>query len=179
MLQRLCIKSFKLCATTRHRTSHWSALSTSNKRRCREFDTRTIIQTSVEKILVTFKRSNAKVSKVQEECFFIRNITKRIIEWKTNSRQIDTLVPSVPHLLQGIQSRQASKHSIQMLKTLKGFQNLNIITKYGFPCYALYFGPRKGLDSRWVPAVITKVHGTRKCQDTASLSSKTNLEKTH
>ena len=31
----------------------------------------------------------------------------------------------------------------------------------GDPCYALYFGPRRDRDPRWVPAIVTKVHGTR------------------
>ena len=30
----------------------------------------------------------------------------------------------------------------------------------GHPCYALYFGPRRDRDPRWVPAIVTKVHGT-------------------
>ena len=40
--------------------------------------------------------------------------------------KIDTLVPSIPHLLQGRQSRQASKHS--NAKTRKWFRKSNIIT---------------------------------------------------
>ena len=31
----------------------------------------------------------------------------------------------------------------------------------GDSCYALYFGPRRDRDPRWVPAIVTKVHGTR------------------
>ena len=31
----------------------------------------------------------------------------------------------------------------------------------GDPCYALYFGPRRDCDPRWVPAIVTEVHGTR------------------
>ena len=75
-----------LVQTTRHRTSHRSALSSSNKWCCRVFDT--ILQTGIEKILVTFKRSIERVSDaVQKNSFCIRTITKRIIEWKTNSHQ--------------------------------------------------------------------------------------------
>ena len=31
----------------------------------------------------------------------------------------------------------------------------------GTPCYALYRGPRHERDPRWVPAVVTKVFGSR------------------
>ena len=73
--------------------------------------------------------------------------------------KIDTLVSSIPHLLQGRQSRQASKHS--------NAEDSEVVSKVehhyslGDPCYALYFGPRRDRDPRWVPAIVTKVHGTR------------------
>ena len=73
--------------------------------------------------------------------------------------KIDTLVPAIPHLLQGRQSRQASKHS--------NAEDSEVVSKVehhyslGDPCYALYFGPRRDRDPRWVPAIVTKVHGTR------------------
>eukprot|EP00731_Ephydatia_muelleri_P009196 Em0004g1534a len=35
------------------------------------------------------------------------------------------------------------------------------IFKAGDPCYALYCGPRRNKDPRWVPAVVTKVFGPR------------------
>ena len=73
--------------------------------------------------------------------------------------KIDTLVPSILHLLQGRQSRQASKHSnaedSEVVSKVKHHYSL------GDPCYALYFGPRRDRDPRWVPATVTKVHGTR------------------
>ena len=31
----------------------------------------------------------------------------------------------------------------------------------GTPCYALYCGPRKDKEPRWVPAIVTKVYGSR------------------
>ena len=73
--------------------------------------------------------------------------------------KIDTLVPSIPHLLQGRQSKQARKHS--------NAEDSEVVSKVehhyslGDPCYALYFGPRRDRDPRWVPAIVTKVHGTR------------------
>ena len=78
---------------------------------------------------------------------------------RIRTKIIDTLVPSIPHLLQGRQSRQASKHS--------NTEDSEVVSKVehhytlGDPCYALYFGPRRDRDPRWVPAMVTKVHGTR------------------
>ena len=73
--------------------------------------------------------------------------------------KIDTLVPSIPHLLQGRQSKQASKRSnpedSEVVSKVEHHYSL------GDPCYALYFGPRRDRDPRWVPAIVTKVHGTR------------------
>ena len=39
----------------------------------------------------------------------------------------------------------------------------HVCTAYdvGTPCYALYCGPRQTSTPRWVPATITRVHGTR------------------
>ena len=58
-----------------------------------------------------------------------------------------------------IQSRQSSKHS--------NAEDSEVVSKVehhytlGDPCYALYFGPRRDRDPRWVPAIVTKVHGAR------------------
>ena len=58
-----------------------------------------------------------------------------------------------------LQKRQASKHS--------NAEDSEVVSKVehhytlGDPCYALYFGPRRDRDPRWVPAIVTKVHGTR------------------
>ena len=74
-----------------------------------------------------------------------------------NGRQIrakiDTLLPSPAHTAQGQQARQATKS-----QTVS-----NVVKQYtvGTPCYALYCGPRRDKDPRWVPATVTKVHGSR------------------
>ena len=73
--------------------------------------------------------------------------------------KIDTLVPSIPHLLQGRQSKQASKYS--NAKDSEVVSKVEHHYSLGDPCYALYFGPRRDRDPRWVPAIVTKVHGTR------------------
>ena len=75
-----------------------------------------------------------------------------------NGRQIrtklDTFVPSYAHICQGQQVNEA-------LKSLKKGMGSNFQYKVGTPCYALYYGPRSDKDPRWVPAIVTKVHGSR------------------
>ena len=77
-----------------------------------------------------------------------------------NSRQIrtkiDILLPSPAHIAQGKQTRVATK-SQQQEMVAKVAHTYNI----GDPVYALYFGPRRDKEPRWVPAVITKRKGTR------------------
>ena len=83
----------------------------------------------------------------------------KLLNGKRILTKIDTLVPSIPHLLQGRQSRQSGKHS--------NTEDSEVVSKVehhytlGDPCYALYFGPRRDRDPRWVPAIVTKVHGAR------------------
>ena len=69
--------------------------------------------------------------------------------------KIDTLVPSIPHLLQGRQSKHSNAEDSEVVSKVEHHYSL------GDPCYALYFGPRRDRDPRWVPAIVTKVHGTR------------------
>ena len=77
-----------------------------------------------------------------------------------NGRQIrakiDTLVPSPAHMAQGRQAREATKSQAQ-----EDPERVTPIYCIGTPCYALYCGPRQGKDPRWVPAVVTKVFGSR------------------
>ena len=80
-----------------------------------------------------------------------------------NGRQIrckiDILLPSPAHIAHTKQATATSKsppttfHS-QVARVAHTF-------KVGDPCYALYCGPRRNKDPRWVPAVVTKVFGPR------------------
>ena len=76
-----------------------------------------------------------------------------------NGRQIrtaiDVLIPSPAHQAQECQSKQAAK-ARQRLAGRSGPQY-----RVGNLCYALYCGPRRDKDPRWVPAVVTKVRGAR------------------
>eukprot|EP00731_Ephydatia_muelleri_P034369 Em0057g1a len=77
-----------------------------------------------------------------------------------NGRQmrtkIDVLLPSPPHIAQGKQAREATKSQEQELAT-----RVTPIYSVGSPCYALYCGPRRDKDPRWVPELVTKMFGTR------------------
>ena len=76
-----------------------------------------------------------------------------------NGRQIrtkiDALWPEPAYLAQGKQAAEVTKS--QQGKVIHPVQKY----KVGTPCYAQYFGPRRNRQPRWVPAVVTKVCGTR------------------
>ena len=73
--------------------------------------------------------------------------------------KLDALFPSLAQAAQGKQAREATNSQMQ--------ENSQLVTKVtyhysvGTPCYALYYGPRCNQHPRWVPAVVTKVLGTR------------------
>ena len=67
--------------------------------------------------------------------------------------RIDVLIPTPTRDLQAQVNRQADK--AQRVVSEK------INYSAGTPCYALYFGPRRDKDPRWVPAVVTKRSGAR------------------
>jgi len=70
-----------------------------------------------------------------------------------NGRQlrckIDTLLPSPAHLSQRHQMQQEQK-----TRLIHDYQ-------VGTPCYALYCGPRRNQQPKWIPATIIKVLGSR------------------
>ena len=126
---------------------------------------------AAERLIQSFKQALRKSSLPPKEALqeFLMQYTRipfasglspsELLNGRRIRTKIDTLVPSIPHLLQGRQSRQASKHS--------NAEDSEVVSKVehhyslGDPCYALYFGPRRDRDPRWVPAIVTKVHGTR------------------
>ena len=79
-----------------------------------------------------------------------------------NGRQlrtkIDALLPSPAHIAQEHQAREASK---SQQKEQTAVQHVRTAYDVGTPCYALYCAPRQTSTPRWVPATITRVHGTR------------------
>ena len=78
-----------------------------------------------------------------------------------NGRQIrtriDILLPSPAHTAQGKQAREATKSQAREVPP----ERVTPIYSVGTPCFALYCGPRREKEARWVPAVVTKVFGTR------------------
>ena len=80
-----------------------------------------------------------------------------------NGRQIrcklDTLLPSPAHVAQGKQARRAAKE--QRMDHNHLVSKVVHLYTVGAPCYALYCGPKRNKQPRWVPAVVTKVFGTR------------------
>ena len=123
---------------------------------------------AAERLVQTFKQSLRKSSlpprrALQEFLMQYRrtpNSTGYSPSELLNSRQIrtkiDTLLPSPAHAAQGKQAREATK-SQQQEMVAKVAHTFNV----GDPVYALYFGPRRDKEARWVPAVVTKRKGSR------------------
>ncbi|XP_067940420.1 uncharacterized protein [Watersipora subatra] len=72
--------------------------------------------------------------------------------------KIHVLLPSPAHQAQGRQSKKTDKNEEAEPKT-----TIAKIYTYTIdsPFYALYCGPRRDKEPRWVPAIVTKVFGAR------------------
>ena len=74
-----------------------------------------------------------------------------------NGRQlraaIDTLMTLPAHQAQ----QKQNEESLKMLRKSPRDHQFTV----GMSCYALYFGPKRDKEPRWVPAVVTKVYGSR------------------
>ena len=75
-----------------------------------------------------------------------------------NGRQmrckIDILLPSPAHTAQFHQSRKVKRSTEKTVSKIHSYI-------LGAPCYVLYHGPRRNRQPRWVPAIVTKIYGTR------------------
>ena len=58
------------------------------------------------------------------------------------------------HIAQFHQSREVKKSTEKTVSKIHSYI-------LGAPCYALYHGPRRNRQPRWVPAIVTKIYGTR------------------
>ena len=80
-----------------------------------------------------------------------------------NSRQIrtriDSLLPSPAHIAQGKQTKETLK--AEVTPNSGGVAKVTRQYKPGDTVYALYYGPRRDKQPRWVPAVVKKALGTR------------------
>ena len=79
-------------------------------------------------------------------------------DWQLRTR-INSLLPSPAHIAQGRQSKETSKS--QMTPDSGGVAKVITQYKAGDPVYALYHGPRRDKNLRWVPAIVKKSLGTR------------------
>ena len=125
---------------------------------------------AAERLVQTFKRALVKSSLPSKSALqqFLMQYrrTPLVVGYSPseflNGRQIrskiDILLPSPAHIVQGRQAREATKSQAEEISDQ---QAVHHIFKVGMPCYALYCGPRRDKDPRWVPAVVTKVFGTR------------------
>lgn len=122
---------------------------------------------AAERLVQTFKRSLQKSSlplkeAVQEFLMQYRrtpNSSGYSPSELLNNRQIrttiDTLIPSPAHAAQSKQMKDAAQSQARAVNKQE------LVYKVGDAVYALYHGPRRDKDPRWVPAVVTKRMGTR------------------
>jgi len=126
---------------------------------------------AAERLVQTFKQTLKKSAKAPKDALqdFLRNYRRTSLltgyspSELLNGRQIrtniDTLFPSPAHTTQGKQAKEATK-SQKSERQLRVTQ-VAVTYKVGDPCYALYFGPRRDRDLRWVPAIVVKRFGTQ------------------
>ena len=123
---------------------------------------------AAERLVQTFKQSLRKSSLPPKSALqeFLMQYRRTPLESGfspselLNSRQIrceiDALVPTPAQI---VQSKQSRVSMLQERRSNRKSKAHNF--KVGDSCYALYYGPKRNKDPRWVPAVVTKVFGTR------------------
>jgi hypothetical protein len=117
---------------------------------------------AAERLVGTFKQSLRKSQlppkKALQEFLMQRRQTPTSsgyspsLEWPADSPRIDTLLPSPPHIAQQKQCRDSAKSGKQ--RQVKDY-------KVGDPVYAIYVGPKKDGEPRWVPATVVRRRGAR------------------
>ena len=127
---------------------------------------------AAERLVQTFKQALRKSSKPPKEAlqeFLLQYRRTPLADGYSpsellNGRQIrakiDALLPSPAHAAQGRQAKEASK-SQSTEASVPTMARSTVRYEKGQPCYALYFGPRRDKDPRWVPAIVTKICGSR------------------
>ena len=75
--------------------------------------------------------------------------------------KIDALLPSAPHMAQRQQMRESARREKESQP--EGISGVSEVHKFsvGTPCYAVYHGPRRDRQPRWVPATVVKIGGPR------------------
>lgn len=83
-----------------------------------------------------------------------------------NGRQIrskiDAILPSPSHQAQSQQNRETLRTNQGRQQASEAVAKVTFKYKVGAPCYAMYYGPRRDKEPKWVAATVTKVHGPRR-----------------
>jgi len=123
---------------------------------------------TAERLVQTFKQSLRKSDKAPRDVLFEFLIQYRrtrtasgyspreLLTGRQIRMKLDLLLPSPVHRAQGKQARIATK--VQSNEVL---HSVTSSYEVGDPCYAVYYGPRHSNQPRWVPAIVTKRHGTQ------------------
>jgi len=126
---------------------------------------------AAERLVQTFKQALKKSDKAPKDALqdFLRNYPRpplstgyspsELLNGREIRTKIDTLLPSPAHTAQGKQDKEATKS--QQSERQLPITQVAVTYKVGDPGYALYFGPRRDRDPRWVPAIVVKRFGTR------------------
>ena len=115
---------------------------------CHQWGSRTSgadLQTGSFEVLTTSTSSPSRVPDAIPP-----NTTGRQIRTK-----IDVVLPSPVHI-----ARESRPKQLLNLRNVSFPIKVAVTYNVGSPCYALYYGPRREKDPRWVPAVVTKRFGT-------------------
>ena len=111
---------------------------------------------AAERLVRTFKQALQKSSQPPK---------KATLEFLIQYRRTSTACGYNRQLRQKIDTLLPSSTQIPCKpKKMQPEENIRRVThqfKVGDPCYALYFGPRRNHDPRWVPAVVMKRKGSR------------------
>eukprot|EP00731_Ephydatia_muelleri_P038393 Em0743g4a len=117
---------------------------------------------AAERLVQTFKQALPPRAALQEFLIQHRRTPRsegyspsELLNGRQIRTKIDVLLPSPAHAAQGKQAKEATRSQAQ-----EAPNRVAPIYSVGTPCYALYCGPRREKDPRWVPAVVTKVYGS-------------------
>ena len=137
----------------RHQTPDWCSLPSSHQ--CSRREDGAVFQAVTEEFQSAATTSTTRVPDA------VPPYTSQhwlLLNWRQLRTKIDALLPSPAHIAQEHQAREATK---SQQKEQTAVQYVRTAYDVGTPCYALYCGPRQTSTPRWVPATITRAHGTK------------------
>ena len=141
----------------RHQTPDWRSLPSSHQWSRREDGA--VFQAVTEEVQVAATTSTTGVPDAVSRTPLNTGFSpSQLLNGRQLRTKIDALLPSPAHIVQEHQAREATK---SQQKEQTAVQHVRTAYDVGTPCYALSCGPRQTSTPRWVPATITRVHGTR------------------